>query len=257
MNTSYATVEIFGVPVAVVTRQQLFEWTAWRIDQGLRLRIMYANTHTLNLAYSSSALRGALQSADLVYCDGAGVKLGARILGQYLPERMTGADWIHDLCEMCQRECYTVYFLGGERNVASEAAQRLSSQYPDCDIVGTHHGYFDHFGEASHSICAEINRRSPDILLVGMGSPLQELWLTENFDRLNVSVGWVVGAMMDFVTGRLSRAPLWMRAHGLEWLGRLIVEPLRLSRRYMWGNPLFLWRVLKQRLAMSRIGSSE
>ena len=250
-------VEILGVPVAAITRQQLFEWMVWRIDKGLRSQIMYANAHTLNLAYRSSMLRGAMQSADMVYCDGAGVKLGAKILGQYLPERMTGADWIHDLCEICQREHYSVYFLGGERNVASEAAERLSSQYPDLEIVGTHHGYFEHFGGEGHRICAEINERDPDILLVGMGSPLQELWLTGNFNTLNVSVGWVVGAMMAFVTGRLSRAPLWMRTHGLEWLGRLIVEPLRLSRRYVWGNPLFLWRVLKQRLAMSGNGSLE
>jgi N-acetylglucosaminyldiphosphoundecaprenol N-acetyl-beta-D-mannosaminyltransferase len=257
MITSYENVEVLGVPVAAITRPQLFEWMACRIDQGLRSRIMYANAHTLNLAYRSSAFRAALQSADLVYCDGAGVKLGAKLLGQYLPERMTGADWIHRLCEVCQREGYTLYFLGGERHVAAEAARCLSAHYPNLEVVGAHHGYFEHFGEESRGICAEINKQDPDILLVGLGSPLQELWLTRNFAELDVSVGWAVGALMDFVTGRLSRAPLWMRSRGLEWLGRLIVEPVRLSRRYLVGNPLFLWRVLRQRLALSLTGFSE
>jgi N-acetylglucosaminyldiphosphoundecaprenol N-acetyl-beta-D-mannosaminyltransferase len=118
------------------------------------------------------------------------------------------------------------------------------------EVVGAHHGYFEHFGEESRGICAEINKRDPDILLVGIESPVQELWLARNFNKFNVSVGWVVGALMDYVVGRVSRAPLWMRAHGFEWIGRLMIEPLRLSRRYLLGNPLFVWRVLKQRWAV-------
>jgi len=209
---------------------------------------MYANVHVLNVAYHNPELRRILNGADLVYCDGAGVKLGAHILGKDLPERMTGADWIYDLCQSCQKTGITLYLLGGEPGVAEEAARVLTTRYPGLNVVGTHHGHYDHDGPENDAVIAEINALHPDILLVGFGTPLQEKWIDRHFERLQVPVVWAVGALVDFVTGKKPRAPRWMLDHGLEWLYRLWMEPGRLWKRYVVGNPLFIWRVFMQRL---------
>jgi len=214
---------------------------------------MYANVHVLNTAYRDSELRRILNQAHLIYCDGAGVKLGARLLGHHLPERMTGADWVYDLCRSCERTGATLYFLGGEPGVADDAAQVLTARYPALAIVGAHHGHYDHNGPQNDAVIAEINALRPDILFVGFGTPLQEKWLDHYSELLDVPVIWAVGALVDFVAGNKPRAPQWMLDHGLEWLYRLWSEPQRLWKRYIVGNPLFLWRVLMQRFGKLRL----
>lgn len=222
------------------------------VESGSRFRVMYANVHVLNTAYRDPELRRILNRADLVYCDGAGIKLGAKLLGQYMPERMTGADWIYSLCAVCQEQGFSLYFLGGEPGVAARAAARLADQYPALKIVGTHHGHYCHNGTENDAVVSKIKALHPDILLVGFGTPLQEKWIDQNFERLNIPVVWAVGALVDFVTGKKPRAPRWMLDHGLEWLYRLWAEPKRLWKRYIVGNPLFIWRVLMQRLGLTQ-----
>jgi len=250
-------VEILGVLVDNISRRYLITGVEHFARSGGRYRVMYANIHVLNTAYDDAELRRILNQADLVYCDGAGVRLGARILGRYLPERMTGADWIYDLCLVCQDKGVTLYLLGGEPGVAAEAARILTARYPDLGIVGTHHGHYDHNGPENDAVIAEINALHPDILLVGFGTPLQEKWIDRHFERLQVPVVWAVGALVDFVAGKKPRAPRWMLDHGLEWLYRLKTEPRRLWKRYLVGNPLFLWRVLKQRFGWYYHGGAE
>jgi N-acetylglucosaminyldiphosphoundecaprenol N-acetyl-beta-D-mannosaminyltransferase len=113
-------------------------------------------------------------------------------------------------------------------------------RYPGLHIAGTRHGY-----EAGTDAVEEINRAAADILLVGMGTPTQEKWIADYQDQLDVPVIWAVGALFDFVSGRIPRGPHWMTEHGLEWLCRLAAEPAKLWRRYLIGNPLFLWRVIR------------
>ena len=238
---------VLGVRVDRVSRVELVAAATSAAASGHRCRFMYANVHVLNTAYRDMNLRAIFNRAHLVYCDGAGVKLAARLLGYSLPERMTGADWIYDLCVACQESALTLYFLGGEPGVADQAAVLLKSRYPGLRIVGTHHGLFPQAGPENEAIIAEINNLRPGILLIGLGTPLQEQWIDSYFDRLNVPVVWAVGALMDFVAGKAHRGPRWMLDHGLEWLYRLWLEPGRLGRRYLVGNPLFFWRVLCQR----------
>ena len=136
---------------------------------------------------------------------------------------------------------------------AARAAEELQAQYPGLKIAGTHHGHYDHDGPENDQVLAEIDALHPAIVLVGFGTPLQEKWIGRNSSGLDTPVVWAVGALVDFVTGKTPRAPRWMLEHGLEWLYRLWVEPRRLWRRYVLGNPLFIWRVLKQRLGLLRL----
>jgi len=239
--------DVLGVRVDDVSREELVALVLSLVASGDCHRVMYANVHVLNVAYRDLDLRRVLNQADLVYCDGAGVRVGARLLGYELAERMTGADWIHDLCQACRQARLTLYFLGGRPGVAGEAAAALTAKYPGLNVVGTHHGHYALDGPQNEAVIAEIRRLRPDILLVGFGTPLQERWIDRNFERLDVPVVWAVGALVDFVAGRKTRAPRWMLDRGLEWLYRLWTEPGRLWSRYLIGNPLFIVRVLRQR----------
>jgi N-acetylglucosaminyldiphosphoundecaprenol N-acetyl-beta-D-mannosaminyltransferase len=163
------------------------------------------------------------------------------LAGLSIPQRMTGADWIHDLCRRAVREGMSLYFLGGAPGSSADAARLLRVRYPGLRVAGTRHGY-----SAGTEAVEAINRAEPDILLVGMGTPTQEKWIAEHQDALNVPVIWAVGALFDFVNGRIARGPHWMTEHGLEWLCRLATEPGKLWRRYLIGNPLFLWRIVRK-----------
>ena len=217
--------------------------------RGLGL-VLNANAHCLNLCYEDPALRAFFNGAEVVFCDGAGVMLAARILGGRIPERITYADWAWQLAAFAAVEGFSLFFLGARPGVAQAAARRLRERHPGLEISGVHHGYFDHSAGSpeSEAVVEEINAAAPDILLVGLGMPLQEYWLLENWRRLDAGVALTGGAVFDYVSGRLNRGPRLLTDNGFEWLARLLVEPHRLWRRYLIGNPLFLLRVAKQRL---------
>jgi N-acetylglucosaminyldiphosphoundecaprenol N-acetyl-beta-D-mannosaminyltransferase len=216
---------------------------------------MYANVHVLNTAWTDPELHAILNQADLIYCDGAGVVLGARLLGHRLPGRMTGADWIDPLCQACAKDGVPLYFVGGRPGIAVRAAQTLSARHPGLRVVGAHHGYLAD-ADVCRAAIAAVNAARPDILLVGMGTPTQERWIAAHRQELDVPVVWAVGALFDFVAGVQPRGPRWMLDNGLEWLYRLGSDPRRLWRRYVIGNPLFLARVLRQRFAAPHRSSS-
>jgi N-acetylglucosaminyldiphosphoundecaprenol N-acetyl-beta-D-mannosaminyltransferase len=219
--------------------------TGWVAD-GSRRRVMYVNAHVLNQSTDRDDLRRALQGADLVYCDGYGVRVAARALETEVPHRMTGADWIWALAALCQAEGRSLYLLGSEPGVAREAAARLEKWYPGLRVAGAHHGYFDLDSPHDARVIETINAAAPDIVLVGMGSPKQELWVDRHAPELDARVVWTVGALFDYVSGRVPRAPHWLADNGLEWIFRLGIEPRRMWRRYLLGNPVFISRVLGQ-----------
>jgi N-acetylglucosaminyldiphosphoundecaprenol N-acetyl-beta-D-mannosaminyltransferase len=216
------------------------EYAVASVQSGGKKTILYVNVHCMNVRNRDPAYAEILERADLVYCDGTGVRLGAHLVGLHIPERMTGADLIDPLCAQAVRHGLTLFLLGGAPGSARAAAQLLRSRHRGLQIVGTSHGY-----DVGPEITAAINQARPDILLVGMGTPKQEKWIDRHRSELHVPVVWAVGALFDFVSGRIPRGPGWMTHHGLEWLCRLMVEPRKLWRRYLIGNPQFLWRIMR------------
>ena len=248
----FPSVTVLGVRVHSASRKDLVDYAVQAAVSKNRVVIANVNVHALNLACELPYLRKFFNSAEIVFCDGFGVALATRLLGQTPPKRLTPPDWVPELARAAQTRNLSLYLLGSRVGVADEAAQRLLLQFPGLRIAGTHHGYFDktHSSAESEAVVDAINAARPDILLVGFGMPLQERWMMENRGRLQVNVAIPVGALFDYLAGEVPRAPRWMTDHGLEWLGRLVVEPRRLWRRYLIGNPIFLWRVLKQRAAL-------
>jgi N-acetylglucosaminyldiphosphoundecaprenol N-acetyl-beta-D-mannosaminyltransferase len=243
-------VNVLGVPVDPLSVAELHGRILDVVREGGHALVLHANVHGLNLCYRDPELRAFFGSAPVVFCDGSGVVLGARILGRHLPRRITYADWAWQLADFAEREELSLFFLGARPGVARKAADRLLARHPNLKLAGIRHGYFDQSAGTpeNEAVMGEINAARPDVLLVGFGMPLQERWLMRNWDRIDARVALTGGAIFDYVSGELKRGPRLLTDNGFEWLARLLVEPGRLWRRYVIGNPLFLLRVLKQRL---------
>lgn len=172
------------------------------------------------------------------------------MLGEDIPYRLTPPDWIDELAALASERGYALYLVGGQPGVAERAAKRLREHSPNLQVAGTHHGYFDKTPGSSEnsSVVEAINASRPHIVLVGFGMPHQEQWLRDNWSHLDANVGFAVGALFDYITGEVRRGSKWMTDNGLEWVSRVVFEPQRLWKRYLVGNPLFLVRVVKQRL---------
>jgi N-acetylglucosaminyldiphosphoundecaprenol N-acetyl-beta-D-mannosaminyltransferase len=209
-----------------------------------RVTVMNVNVHAINLAQRDARFKAALNAADVVFCDGQGVRLGAWLLGCSIPERFTPPDWIREFAAECAHRGYRIFLLGARAETAQGAADQLRSWFPELQVA-SHHGYFDPLSDDNAEIVRLINHYAPHVLLVGMGMPRQELWLQDNLGRLSVNVAMPVGALFDYLAGRVQRGPRWLTDHGFEWLCRLWFEPRRLWRRYLLGNPVFVWRVLR------------
>ncbi len=237
---------IFDIPIDLAQPADLLDTiSAWASELRTR-RVMYVNAHVVNQSRATPGLGEALRRADLVYCDGYGVRLAARVLKRPVPHRMTGADWIWSLAGLCELAGHRLYLLGSEPPFAQRAAERLRQLYPRLDVVGAHHGFFELDSPHNERVIEDINGHEPRIVLVGMGTPKQELWVDRYADQLGGVVVWTVGALFDYVAGHIPRAPHLLADNGLEWIFRLAIEPQRMWRRYLLGNPVFLKRVLSE-----------
>jgi N-acetylglucosaminyldiphosphoundecaprenol N-acetyl-beta-D-mannosaminyltransferase len=242
-------VPVFGVPIADLDLSQLLSAVSRAVEarSGEALTIAYANAHTCNLAWTEPQFRDDLQRMGVVYVDGNGPRVAAWLKGRSLPRRMTGADWINDLCQQCQRRSHSLYILGGAEGVASLAAERLRARHPGLEVRGVRSGFASD-GEWP-DIVRSVAAARPDILLIGMQSPGQERWIVRHAGELGIPVVWGTGGMLDYASGVLRRPPRWMRSLALEWLGRMLIDPRRLAWRYLAGLPLFIARSIADALA--------
>ena len=163
---------------------------------------------------------------------------------------MTWADFGWDLAAFAAKQSFRLFFCRAKPAVAELAAEKLKERHPQLNIVGIQHGYFDKTPGSleNQAVIQKINASQPDILIVGFGMPAQERWLKENIDQIEATVIMTGGAVFDYISGTLDRGPRLLTENGFEWLARLLIEPRRLWKRYLLGNPLFLWRVLLQRM---------
>lgn len=208
------------------------------------------NVKAMNLAYEQPWYRDFLNKSDIVFCDGFGVLLGARLLGYSVQSvhRMTCPDYIENFALACEKQEVSLFLLAGKPGVVDKTIEKLTSIAPKLRIQG-HHGHFEKSGAENDYVIQKINEFKPGILYVGFGMPLQEHWILDNIARIEARVFLPLGACLDFYTGTVYRGPRWMTDRGLEWLTRLVVEPQRLWERYIVGNPLFFYRIFKQRIA--------
>lgn len=236
---------ILDVQLDNLTRREAFE----RLE-GLLYgpdgphQVSFAYADCLNKACSDPHYRQVLNGSKLVLPDGIGIRIASSILGRQVRDNHCGTDVIPAFLGHINGNGARVFLLGSKQTVVARAGQRMKQDFPSVTVCGVEHGYFD----SDEEIIAKINAARPDILLVGMGVPRQEKWIAKNLSRLNVKICCGVGALFDFYSGSMPRAPQWMLNGGMEWIYRLYREPRRLWRRYLIGNFLFLGRVYRQLL---------
>lgn len=230
---------------------QLIAWISTALERPGRATIFYANIHAVNLAEHNPVFQAAYATADVTFCDGQGLRLGAALLGRPLPERFTPPDWIDRLMASCATRGQRVFLLGAKPGVAAVAAAQLRARHRGLEVA-SHHGYILATPDEEAAALDAIRAYAPSLLLVGMGMPAQECWIAARRAQLDVPVVISVGALFDYLTGRVSRGPRWLTDNGFEWLCRLWYEPRRLWRRYLLGNPAFMFLIARQMVTERR-----
>ena len=240
-------VVIQSIPVDGLDLSELLSRTDTYIARKQCATIAYVNIHVLNTAISDPKLTNFLANVDTCYADGKGVVLGAKILGKQLPPRMTGADWIEDVAQLACTKGWRLGWIGSSPGIIDEAVTVLKMRHPKLQVPLTANGYFQKEGPESDALIEKINGAQIDLLLVGMGTPIQEHWVADNREKMDVPLVWCLGATADFIAGKNDRGPTWLHQNH-EWVARLITEPKRLWKRYLIGNPRFLLRMIFTRI---------
>jgi len=241
-------VELFGVPIDRINCKQAIE----KIDSFVKNKkpcyVVTPDTLAILRARRDREYLDITQKADLVTADGAGILWATTTLKNPLYERITGIDLINQICQLAIKKSYRLYLLGAKNDIIEKAVINLKKTYPNIDIAGYHHGYITGENQGNRNgtnyekeVIRDIRNKKPDFLLVGMGVPKQEMWIDKYKNELNVPVCIGVGGSFDVLSGKISRAPLWMQNHGMEWFFRLIKEPKRIKR--VIALPYFMWLV--------------
>jgi N-acetylglucosaminyldiphosphoundecaprenol N-acetyl-beta-D-mannosaminyltransferase len=231
----------------------ILQMRQWIVRRERCRYIAVTGMHGITNARRNPEFKQALADASLVVADGMPVVWIGRFRGYHLPRRVYGPELMLQFCEETAVAGYRHYLLGGAPRVPQQLAVSLQKSCPGIMIVGTHSPPFRPCTpEEDAAIIDDINRAAPDVLWIGLGTPKQEMWMQQHRSQLRVPVVIGVGAAFDFLSSRKRQAPVWMRERGLEWLFRLLQEPLRLWRRYLVGGSEFVFLVALELLGWRR-----
>lgn len=239
--------KILDIDFSDIKSEEVLEYLEKKLQKRMEKGyIVTPNPELLMVARKDDKFKQVLNRADLALPDGVGVLWASKILGKPLKERITGVGLMEKVCREMSKRPITVGFLGGKQNVAVETAECLRKKYPGLKVV--------YVGEEwpkneIKNLKLKIKTFHIDILFVAFGSPKQELWISENLEKLPVKVAIGVGGAFDFISGRVKRAPLWVQSAGFEWFYRLIKQPWRIKRQSI--LPLFVLLVVKERFLKS------
>ena len=239
-DASAPFVSVLGARIRRMTPDMVDEAFHRFMHDGYAHSVYIANAATTNLCYENPAYRDCINRGHLVLNDGTGVGWAARWQGRPFSHNHVGTDLIPRICDKGQDWGLRVFLLGGGPGVAERAGNTLSARFPGIAIAGCHHGYVG--AQDDERVCAMINAARPHLLLVAMGNPIQEMWIDRNLRRLDRGAAVGVGGLFDHLAGNLQRAPQWVRTAGIEWMQILLQQPHK-WKRYILGNPLFLYRM--------------
>ena len=252
------TVKILGTRLARTNIEDALTIIEEFITKGRKSQVCVSNAYSLVLMQDDKEFRDITNSASLAVTDGKPLVWISKLYGEAIPERVAGSDLVYGLGKKSSEKRYKLFFLGSNPSTLGKMVENLKKMFPFVQIAGVHSPPFKkQFSEREdEKMIALINKVRPDVLFVGLGAPKQERWIWEHKDKLQVPVSIGVGAAFDFVAGTVKRAPKWMQQCGLEWLFRLCQEPGRLWRRYLIGNAIFLWLILKEYIKVRILGRS-
>ena len=229
-------IRIFDIEIDAISRADAASIVvSWIKNWDGRLRyVVTPNVNHLVKLQKSTALRRAYDNAAMVLADGKPIVWGSKILGQPLPERVAGSDLVPSIfSEAASLGEVSVFLLGAMPGVGERSAEKIGKQWPHIKVCGTYSPPFG-FEQSpieNQNILKLINECTPDLLVIGLGAPKQEIWIYEHMKNIDAKVAMCAGATIDFIAGYKRRAPKWMRTVGIEWVHRMVTDA-RLVRRY-------------------------
>ena len=234
---------ILGVKCDNLTRNSALEQAMWQLDNSKKANLYFLNADCFYKTQKDSNYRSIVNSADLVLPDGIGLRIVARLFGEKIKENCNGTDFSPLLMKKAAEVGYKIFFLVSKEGIAEKAAENVRKQIPGVRIVGSSSGYFSD----SAKVINIINDSGADILFVAMGAPLQEKWIAMHRGELKPRLCLGVGALFDYLSDSIPRAPLFMRKMHFEWLWRIFIEPRRMFKRYIIDGAKLFWILLKCR----------
>jgi len=244
-----SSANVLGIRVNPATPESLLATVEHSVTARRGDIIIPINAHFINLVAQNEWLEDLAAAPGVhVVADGKGIMLASALMGTKLPAQIRFADWVYKLFERAAEKGLSLFFLGAKDEIVRQAATEVRKCYPTLKVLGTHDGFFQRTREANQAVVSTINNARPDILLFGMSMPLEEQWVLEHRNQLDVGIIVLGSGCFEWLAGKVKSAPHWVSAVYCEWLFRLLQEPRRLWRRYLIGNPRFLLRVLHHRL---------
>jgi len=239
-------ITVLGIPIDRIGMREAIERVRAFLHSGDSHIIVTADSAGLVMAQRDGELRDIMRSADLVTADSAGVLLAAKLAGTPLPERVSGIDLAAEICRLCAESEQSIFFLGAGAGIADEAAKALRGKFPALRIAGTRDGFFEH----DAPVVEQIRQSGAGALFAAMGIPKQEKWIARYAKDTGVAIAIGLGGSFDVFSGRVGRAPAWMRNHGLEWVYRLARNPMKMKK--VAHLPVFALLTLAERLGLRR-----
>ncbi len=239
-------VQIAGINIDDISMEQAVDKVYEFIGSDQNHSIFTPNAEIMMDGITNKDMKAMLNGADMLVADGAGVVLASKIIGKAVTEKVSGVDLVKNLLKASSKRPIKFYLFGGKPGIPEKANANIICDYPGAEVVGTRNGYFSKEDESS--IINDINNSGAEVLLVCLGAPKQEKWITESKDRLKVKACIGVGGTIDILAGNIKLAPDFFRNHGLEWLYRLYKEPKRFKR--MLRLPKFIIYVFAIRLGL-------
>ncbi len=239
---------IGGVRIDKAGSKDVHDFIAERINSKIASHIISINVDVLIKARKDFELKSIINNSELVLADSRILLFSSYLLGSPLEENITGSNFVLSFSDWAAKKGYKLFLLGAAPGVAAKAAEILIQKNSNMKIVGTYSPPFgfENNEEENKKMIKMIKECNPDVLFVAFGVPKQEKWIWRYKDEYNVPVSVGIGATFDYISGNVRRAPKWMQKIGLEWLFRLCQEPRRLWKRYLIGNTIFIWLVLKE-----------
>lgn len=234
--------DFFGINVDLVSKEDVIIDVKQRFSNEIKTILLFLNAHCYNISRKNIEYKNVLNSADLLLNDGIGIELGGRLGGIKFKDNLNGTDLIPQILNELSNDG-KIFLLGGKDDVAEKAMNELVGA--KLNVVGFHNGFF----HDDKKILNKIINCNANILVLGMGVPKQEIWLNENIESLsNIKLAIAGGAILDFISKSIPRAPKWMRDIRLEWFYRLMLEPKRMWQRYLIGNVKFVYYIMKSKV---------
>jgi N-acetylglucosaminyldiphosphoundecaprenol N-acetyl-beta-D-mannosaminyltransferase len=243
-------VHVLGIWIDDISEAEAIRKMEQFIDRKDPVYLVTPNVDHIVKMQEDAEFRKSYEESSLVLCDSAPLLWASRFLKTPISHRVCGSNLLPRFSQIAAKKQYALFFLGGKPQSAEKTAEILKRRFPGLPIAGI---YCPPFGfekdkTENDKTIRLIREARPDVLFVGLGTPKQEIWINQFHKRIEVPVSVGIGASFEFISGRVKRAPAWVQKMGFEWLWRLMLEPGRLWKRYLWDDLRFFFLVLEQKL---------